>query len=310
MKKRMLFLLLAAALALCTSALAASPAARHWRVSLERGSVRYQGSQAAPADTPAPLWQPSWLPEGWALDFADSRGGVWPDITLEYRSGEERLSFGCCAPSDYGFCRWMGFDAEKRAQKKVTSVQGCPADFWRVDQESALLWEDQQGNLFYLFHSGSLTQAELEKTGGSVREVTEALPDCRLGWIPRQDQPPDRAAAMPGYVRDIGGIPDFIRFEYAAQPLAVPERTPEEVTVRGLPARLWLGDPSAKGTAVISPVSGKTAELPTEETLSTLLWTDPETGVCFRIQGARLPAETMLRMAESVTPGKRQGSYA
>ncbi|MCI9554030.1 hypothetical protein [uncultured Oscillibacter sp.] len=40
MKKRMLFLLLAAALALCTSALAASPAARHWRVSLERGSVR------------------------------------------------------------------------------------------------------------------------------------------------------------------------------------------------------------------------------------------------------------------------------
>ena len=51
-------------------------------------------------------------------------------------------------------------------------------------------------------------------------------------------------------------------------------------------------------------------ELPTEKTWSTLIWTDPETGICFRIQGNKLSKETMLRMAESVEPGKAASSPA
>lgn len=44
-------------------------------------------------------------------------------------------------------------------------------------------------------------------------------------------------------------------------------------------------------------------EIPTEKTWSTLIWTDPETGICFRIRGNKLSKETMLRIAESVEQG-------
>ena len=108
---------------------------------------------------------------------------------------------------------------------------------------------------------------------------------------------------MPGYSEDIGGS-SYIRFIYAKQPLYSPAKTPETVTVRGIQARLWLGDPKETGTVVTSSASGKTVEIPTEKTRSTLIWTDPETGICFCIQGNKLSKETMLRMAESVEPGQ------
>lgn len=101
-----------------------------------------------------------------------------------------------------------------------------------------------------------------------------------------------------------GGNTAYTRFTYAKQPLNIPAGTPETVAVRGVQARLWLGDPKESGTVVTSSASGKTAEIPTEKTWSTLIWTDPETGICFRIQGNSLSNETVLRMAESVELGK------
>lgn len=307
MKKRIGSLLLAAVtvLALCFSTLAASAGtARRWQVYTERGSVYWKGAKAAEAGAKAPLWQPAWLPEGWALEHGSTRDGVWPETDWEYRRGEETLSVTVCAPSDLFFCHLMDHEAGGKMQKKTVKVQGYQADFLRVNQEAALLWEDNQGTLFVLLHSGALTQAELEKAANSFAKIDNPLPDFRLGWAPVQDRELRRSTTLPGYAEDYGGTPDFIRFEYAAQPLNAPAGTPEDVTVLGIPARLWLGDPKETGTLVRSSVSGKTAEIPTEKTWSTLIWTDPETGVCFRIKGNKLTKETMLRMAESVEPGK------
>lgn len=303
MKKRIVSLMLAAAaaLALCTSALAApAKTARHWQVYLDRGSIHWEGAKAAEAGTQAPVWQPAWLPEGWALEFGAARDGVWPETSWQYLHGEETLSVLICAPSDLSFQCWMDPEASDKSSKKTVKIQGYQASFWQVNKESALAWEDKEGNLFLMLHSGSLTQTELEKIAGSVAEVSESMPEYHLGWTPVQDRELRRSTTLPSYAADYGGTPDFIRFEYAKQPLNAPARTPETVTVRGVQARLWLGDPNKTGTVVTSSVSGKTAEIPTEETWSTLIWTDPETGICFRIQGSKLPKETMLRMAESV----------
>lgn len=307
MKKRIVSLMLAAfsVLALCTSALAApAKPTRHWQVYLELHSIHWKGAKAAAPGTRAPLWQPTWLPEGWALEYGDTRDGVWPETSWEYFCGEETLRFCICAPSDLFFCNWMGAEAGDKTPKETVKIQGYQADFWQVNKESALAWEDGKGNLFLFRHSGSLTQAEMEKIANSVVELGEPLPDYRLGWAPVQDRELRRGTTMPGYVEDSGGTPDFIRFIYASQPLNAPAGTPETVTVGGVEARLWLGDPKETGTVVTSSASGKTVELPTEKTYSTLIWTDPETGICFRIRGNKLSKETMLRMAESVEPGK------
>ena len=305
MKKQIASMLLAAAavLGLCTPALAApAKSARCWKVYVEHSSIYWQGSKAAEPDAKAPVWQPAWLPEGWTLEYGAARDGVWPETNWVYRCGEETLSMSLCAPSDFGFCQWMDFEDGKTAKKEL-KIQGYPADFWQMNQRAALAWEDARGNLFVLLHSGSLTQAEIEKVANSVAELRAPLPDYRLGWTPAQDGEIYRDTTMPGYVSDSGGPPD-IRFLYAGQPLSAPERMPETVTVRGVPARLWLGDPKETGIIVTSPVSGRTAEIPTEKTWSTLMWTDPETDICFRIQGNKLTKETMLRMAESVETGR------
>lgn len=300
MKKRLLSLLLAAVtvLALCTSALAAS--ARRWRVYVELGSIHIQGLKAADAKAKAPVWQPSWLPEGWTLNTGFLLEGVTPTADWHYDGADgETLDFYCHAPSDFSFCHWMDLEASDKTPKKTLKIQGHSANFWRVNQTAALAWEDGQGNLFLLLHSGSLTQAELEKIAGSASELTEAMPEYQLGWTP------DRAAlrrsmTMPGYVRDSGSSPGYVEFVCARQPLSAPKGTPEAVTVQGVPARLWRGDQTAEGTVLASAVTGKVVELPNEDTWSTILWTDPETGLHFSLQGHKLPKEVMLRMAQSV----------
>ena len=312
MKKRIISLMLAtfSALALCTSAFAAEAKTfTHWNVYMENGAIFGSGSAVADAGTTAPAYRPAWLPEGWTLDSASVMGKAFPVTDWVYSNGEESLSFRCCAPFTFFFSHWMGEDFSVTTPKKSVKIQGHPAIFWQVKQESALAWEDSRGKLFLLLHTGSLTQAELEKIANSIVELTEPMPEYHLGWAPEQSGMSTRTA-MPGYMRDAGKGPDYIRFFYATQPLTAPKGTPEAVTVQGAQAQLWLGDPNATGVVVTSAISGETAEIPTSDTWSTLIWTDPKTGICFCIQGHKLAKETMLRMAESVALSKAELTVA
>lgn len=312
MKKRIISLMLAACsvLVLCTSVFAAEAKTfAHWNVYMGNASLFCIGSGAADPNTPAPVYRPGWLPEGWTLDAASIQNGLFPETYWAYSNGEESLSLSCCAPSAYSFSAWMDRDAGVKALKKTTKIQGYPALFWQVNQTSALAWEDSQGRLFLLLHTGSLTQADLEKIAGSVAELTEPMPEYHLGWAP-EGSGMSTVTTMPGYMRDIGKSPDYIRFFYAMQPLTAPAGTPETVTVQGVQAQLWLGDPNATGVIVTSAITGRTAEIPTGDTWSTLIWTDPETGICFCIQGHKLAKETMLRMAESVALSQAESTAA
>lgn len=312
MKKRIISLMLAAfsALVLCASAFAAEAKAfTHWNVYMENGAIFGRCSAAADAGTAASADRPAWLPEGWTLDSASVMGKAFPVTEWVYSNGEESLSFQCCAPFPFFFSHWMGEDFGVATPKKSVKIQGHPAVFWQVKQESALAWEDLQGKLFLLLHTGSLTQAELEKIANSITELTDPMPEYHLGWVP-EGSGMLPSTAMPGYRRDAGKGPDYIRFFYAAQPLTAPKGTPEAVTVQGAQAQLWLGDPNAAGIMVTSAIDGEMAEIPTSDTWSTLIWTDPETGICFCIQGHKLAKETMLRMAESVALGKAEPTAA
>ena len=154
-----------------------------------------------------------------------------------------------------------------------------------------------------MFHlSGDLDQATLERIGESVAEARGALPDYHLGWVPEgAKERSGLCVAFPEYVQEAWDIPDRGGFDwsYASQPLSAPrdaaEGVSEAVTVRGIPAEYLTGIPTQSLT--ISIGSGE------DSTTTALLWTDPETGIAFRITGY-LEKEEFLKIAENITENK------
>ena len=207
-----------------------------------------------------------------------------------YRKGSARLKFICFRPSKIGYLGVALYDPlqARRAAPAVklqqVQVQGRSADFYQAGSTAYLFWEDEKGNLYYL--NGDLDRAAMIRMAESVKEDEgPGLPEYRLGWEPKEAKTGQKDI-LPGAVmveadREVPGRDDELcyAFDYSAEPLNAPEGAPETVEVKGAEAQFW-------------------------SEMSTLLWTDPETGICFRIKGHRLTKETMLRMAESVAPVK------
>lgn len=105
----------------------------------DRGSVYWKGAKAAEACAKAPLWQPAWLPEGWALEHGSTRDGVWPETHWEYRRGEETLSVTVCAPSNLFFCHLMDHEAggKETMLRMAESVEPGRAPSWPAPASAA-----------------------------------------------------------------------------------------------------------------------------------------------------------------------------
>ena len=90
-------------------------------------------------------------------------------------------------------------------------------------------------------------------------------------------------------------------------PFTAPEGTPEEVAVNSLPGRFWASPETVPevpngpdgSTAEISGVTITSGVSTGDDTTSTLMWEDPETGAAFCLRG-ELEKSDLLRMAESV----------
>lgn len=313
MKKRIVSVLLLAVtvLSLCTSALAASNGqavpGRRWRRDKEDATVSYYGPEDAgqPKYEQPPTHRPTQLPEGWGLEdvmIAPLDNGY----TLRlYRKGSARLKFICFRPSKIGYlgvALYAPLQARRAApavKLQQVQVQGRSADFYQAGSTAYLFWEDEKGNLYYL--NGDLDRAAMIRMAESVKEDEgPGLPEYRLGWEPKEAKTGQKDI-LPGAVmveadREVPGRDDELcyAFDYSAEPLNAPEGAPETVEVKGAEAQFWKGVPK----------NGTVGHYPPESEMSTLLWTDPETGICFRIKGHRLTKETMLRMAESVAPVK------
>ena len=311
MKKRIVSILLAAltVLSLCTSALAASNGqavpGRRWRRDKQSATVSYYGPEDAgqPKYDQPPAYRPTWLPEGWGLDQLMVVGEDNICVLHVYRKGSASLSFVCCLPSKVGYFGVALCDknASPQARKspppvelQQVQVQGRGADFYQAGSSAYLFWEDQNGALYSL--GGDLDRASMLRMAESVKEdENPVLPEYRLGLEPKGAKAV-RRDVLPGAVmaeadKEVPGRDDVpcYAFAYSSEPLSAPEGKPEAVKVKGVEARFWKSVPK----------NGTVRHYPSESEMSTLLWTDPETGLCFRLKGSKLSKADMLRMAES-----------
>lgn len=279
---------------------------RQWRREKRDTTVSYYGPEEAghPQFDRPPVFRPTWRPEGWALDYTWTPSGDHVSSRWEYYKGPARLEFTCylrCAGyigmalSDRNSPARMLGEAGPAVELQRAQVQSRDADFYQAGSSAYLIWEDDGGNLFLL--CGELDRASMIRMADSVKKVEDQdLPDYRLGWEPEGPKF-IRRDVMPGAVildvqkdmlPEYTNVP-FYTFLYASEPLNVPEGTPETVKVKGLEAKYWAGIQK----------KDRTIPWPSQEEISTLLWTDPQTGISFRIQ-APLDRDVLLRMAESV----------
>lgn len=271
-----------------------------WKRELfQNGDVIYSisGGSAA-AYSQAPAWRPIWLPEGWSMDLiARISGPENAGVQITYQNGTEMLDFDCVRPVERRYMTTVDSDGRLPAK-----VQGRDADFYKAGDFNELFWTDAAGNLFHL--SGKLDQAVLERIANSVAETSqEAMPQYQLGWAPEEYIHTARTTNIPGVVRERrrdAGVLDFEWMCVRDAVLTVPDGTPEAVTVNGVSAKFWTGE--INGGFDIER-NGVTTHIYTNDQKNVLLWTDPETGLTFRIRGM-MDRKDMIRMAESLTAEK------
>ncbi|EOS62616.1 hypothetical protein [Oscillibacter sp. 1-3] len=262
-----------------------------------------------------PTLRPTWLPEGYLLLGAGvGREGVRNDsLTWTYVKDEtsgSKITFTCYRPTNRsrGFNFGVGLDTA--ALRRDAVVQSRPADFYQIHEDvTVLVWEDAAGNLFWL--RGTQDQATYEKIAASVKDVKdESLPALTFGWTPEGfTLDPEGGLTMSAAVAETWakvtqGPPtstDMFYWTYSREALFGPKSTkPESVKVNGAQAQYWPGDPDARSNT--ASVSGTVTAVSTSaDQLGTLLWTDPETKINFRLE-APFDRDTMIRMAESVSP--------
>ncbi len=324
------------ALSLCTTALAAPAgkktleepppgvqiSGRQWLRDLDstNGGIYYAWPK--PKETrdydALPMLRPTWLPEGYLLLGAGvGREGVRNDsLTWTYVKDEtsgSKITFTCYRPTNRsrGFSFGVGLDTA--SLRRDAAVQGRPADFYRVYDDGTcnlLVWEDKAGNLFWL--RGTQDQATYEKIAASVQDVkAEPLPALGLGWTPEGfTQDTEAGLITPAIVSESWNkvteaegqpkITEMFHWFYSREALFGPKSTqPETVKVNGVQAQYWPGDPDASGST--AAVGGKVISVTTSaEQIGTLIWTDPETKINFRLE-APFDRDTMIRMAEHIT---------
>lgn len=285
---------------------------RQWQRTWEGNRIRY--TSPVPAEGVhfggPPDWRLTAVPEGWKLDGVHVTG-IGGNCTWTYRKGADSLKFSCWYPHSGQISTMLRTEADAASVFHKAAVNGASADFYLDEDRGILIWENAEGMLCRL--EGPLSQPELETIAATVAETqAEALPVYQLGWVPEGSTSPSRSTLREA-VREGWTGPDKVSFSWmyaaaSAGALAEPEGTPETVTVKGVQAKYWAGDPKAEGCLTVSVGSGgapmqKVLEIPAEDQLSTLLWTDAATGVSFRLQSV-LDRDTLIRIAEHVTVKK------
>lgn len=302
----------------CTVALgslmAVSPTVRAavigWFRETFMGYTYYTGP--APAETGkedrTPTWRPTWLPEGWVLDDVyqtgmDDETGVFLTAKWTYVKDREFLYFYCYLRPSGNVGAVYGAAVNASSTLHKTEVQGYDADFYQGkpfhgDLINDLVWKGERGTLFHL--SGHLDRATLERIGESVAEADGTLPDYRLGWLPEEARQVGPRLVLPEVVQENWGS---FTWTYASQILSAPrnasEGVSEAVTVHGIPAEFLTEIPTQTLTTTVGSGEDSTAVVLSGAPSSALLWTDPETGITFRIAG-RLEKEEFLKIAENI----------
>ena len=272
-----------------------------WSRSFEANMVGYTMSGCNTTQyTEAPMWRPTWLPDGWKLSGFSVESPSNALIKVSYQPDTDivnnNLSFESFAPSNR-ICRdFLGNDVDAASMLQKATVNGSTADFFKTKDFNLLVWADTEGNLFKL--RGNLDQASLEQIANSVKEVgKDMLPKYDMKWTPAGSSKTSRNSVS-GLVKETWKDADDVSFEwlYSRNDLACPARTPESVTVNGAKAKYWKGNPD--GGFDIN-WGDEQSHVYTQEQKNLLVWTDSKANITFRIIGM-MDKDEMIKMAESV----------
>ena len=272
-----------------------------WSRSFEANMVGYTMSGCNTTQyTEAPMWRPTWLPDGWKLSGFSVESPSNALIKVSYQPDTDivnnNLSFESFAPSNR-ICRdFLGNDVDAASMLQKATVNGLTADFFKTKDFNLLVWADTEGNLFKL--RGNLDQASLEQIANSVKEVgKDMLPKYDMKWTPAGSSKTSRNSVS-GLVKETWKDADDVSFEwlYSRNDLACPARTPESVTLNRAKAKYWKGNPD--GGFDIN-WGDEQSHVYTQEQKNLLVWTDSKANITFRIIGM-MDKDEMIKMAESV----------
>lgn len=293
---------------------AASTAAAQarWEKVVEGNNVTYKCGETGAAYDEPPLYRPAWQADGWglaslAIDHKGTQHATWT-----YLGGSGRISLTCANPGEGSYSFHPGLkDAVKNGQK--VTIQGCQADLYMDIDSCYLAWENSDGVLFTM--RGIKVDAEtLKQAAESIRPCADEAVEYRMSWLPSGYTEFDRSAAA-GTVNEAwmkNGM--ALTWMQTTQLVAVPEGTPETVTVGGTKARYWAAkEPyeeegtmtvngekvqgSSASTGGVSITSGTIPGVRSVD-VNTLVWSS--SGVNFRLQSI-LDRDTLIRIAEHVT---------
>ncbi len=288
-----------------------APAAQAcWNRTVDGNRVAYTCAETDGGHDAAPLYRPTWQAEGWGLESlaTDGRGAAF--AAWRYLNGDGAIiSLTCANPVGGSFGFQPGLEDSVKNCRQVT-VQGCRADLYMDIESCYLAWENSDGVLFTMRGPDAET---LRQVAESIRPCAKEAPEYQPSWLPEGYKQLERSVlGDTAYASWIGSGLSLTWMQTAA-PLALPEGTPETVSVNGVKARYWAaerpyekspvtvnGEPLEEDTTSLGGVtitSGVVHGVQSED-MSTLAWSSG--GVNFRLQGA-LDRETLVRIAEGVT---------
>lgn len=284
----------------------------NWLREISGNYMTYTSGQTAQTDALPSNWRLTWLPEGWEL--TETTGGATRS-SYSFSGPEGRVRFVCAYP-DKGSIGSSVRDAETIQNCRQVTVQGYPADLYVEEGEwTYLVWEGPDGILFWFSGTG-ISVEELTEIAEGAQPIAEQLPDYQLSWVPDGYTRFEHIAAGSAVQQTwIGPDDTSLTLLYAAEPVELPESTPETVQVRGVDAQFWAAaEPhTSNGSITVNgeEVEGNQTEVgdiaisvgtiagPSAADVSTLAWQDPDTGLYFRIHGT-VDQDILLRIAEYV----------
>ena len=281
-----------------------------WEKVTDGGELRYKCDVKNAEYDALPPWSADWEAEGWGVASLDASmsGNGW--VRWRWQKGTSYIDFTCSYPCSYSM--GQGMSSEAILNSKKVSVNDHQAELYQDGSTCVLVWEDGNGVLFWL--RGLRVDAEtLMDFAGSIQPCTaEASSSVSLPLVPEGYSPMTRAAAGNTAYEVWNGGDLCFTWLCSDVPVAVPSGDSETVTVNGANARFWAateepehtptlvnGIPMEDGEIEIGSVTVTSATIPglQSKDVSTLVWTDPDSGLSFRFQGA-LDQETLIRMAE------------
>ena len=293
-----------------SSTAAASTAGSYWHRETDEDGITYASEDTGIDYTGDPSYAPTNLPAGWALESIRGSGGQ------VYRNGSGRISFTCAYPGGGGF-GWSPGSGEFPC--RAVTMNGHAAELYTYTSEYSdsclLVWEDQDGVLFW-FVGSDVDPDTLVEVASSVAPVSDTTPAYEADWLPSGYSWFETNTSAGTVETTWTGRGGNITLTYSTSPLLLPEGTGETVNLGNVTAQFWEArephEPS-EGTITVGgePVEGNQVDMGNVTVsvgtisgsqaadVSTLAWTDADTGVNFRLHGTVDP-DILVRIAGSV----------